>query len=103
MEVKRVGAEIATKELDTLDTLGEQRALHMIGNSLAGAIALQLLVLDPRVASLALVNSAGFESRGRGELMIPLPKVRGRETRRETRPMPLPAPVTNTEGMCVSE
>jgi pimeloyl-ACP methyl ester carboxylesterase len=46
---------------DTLDALGEQRPLHVIGNSLGGAVALQLLVLQPhRVASLVLVNSAGF-------------------------------------------
>lgn len=45
----------------TVDALGEQRPLHVIGNSLGGAIALQLLVMQPeRVASLVLVNSAGF-------------------------------------------
>ncbi len=45
----------------TLDALGEQRPVHVIGNSMGGAVALQLLVLQPdRVASLVLVNSAGF-------------------------------------------
>ena len=44
-----------------LDALGEQRPVHVIGNSMGGAVAMQLLVLQPdRVASLVLVNSAGF-------------------------------------------
>lgn len=44
-----------------LDVLGEKHPLHVVGNSLGGAVALQLLTLQPeRVASLALVNSAGF-------------------------------------------
>ncbi|MCV7176345.1 alpha/beta fold hydrolase [Mycolicibacterium sphagni] len=47
----------------TLDTLGETRPLHVVGNSLGGAIAQQLLVEQPdRVASLSLINSAGFGS-----------------------------------------
>jgi pimeloyl-ACP methyl ester carboxylesterase len=47
----------------TLDMLGEKRPLHVVGNSLGGAVALQLLTLHPeRVASLALVNNAGFGS-----------------------------------------
>lgn len=46
-----------------LDVLGERRPLHVVGNSLGGAVALQLLTLQPeRVASLALVSSAGFGS-----------------------------------------
>lgn len=46
-----------------LDALGEQGPLHVIGNSLGGAVALQLLGLYPeRVTSLVLVNSAGFGS-----------------------------------------
>lgn len=48
---------------DTLDALGEHRPLHVMGNSLGGAVALQLLALQPaRVATLVLVNSAGFGS-----------------------------------------
>jgi pimeloyl-ACP methyl ester carboxylesterase len=47
----------------TLDVLGERRPLHVVGNSLGGAVALQLLALQPeRVASLILVGSAGFGS-----------------------------------------
>jgi pimeloyl-ACP methyl ester carboxylesterase len=54
---------LARGVIDTLDSLGEQRPLHVIGNSLGGAIALQLLVLEPqRVASQVLVNSAGFDA-----------------------------------------
>lgn len=46
-----------------LDVLGEQRPVHVVGNSLGGAVALQLLALQPaRVASLALISSAGFGS-----------------------------------------
>lgn len=52
---------LAHAVLETLDALGEQRPVHVVGNSLGGAIALQLAVLRPeRVASLVLVNSAGF-------------------------------------------
>ncbi|MBX9918790.1 MAG: SDR family NAD(P)-dependent oxidoreductase [Mycolicibacterium frederiksbergense] len=45
----------------TLAALGETRPCHVIGNSLGGAVAMQLLASHPdRVASLTLVNSAGF-------------------------------------------
>ncbi|WP_219815409.1 alpha/beta fold hydrolase [Arthrobacter sp. B0490] len=44
-----------------LDTLGEHRPLHVVGNSLGGAIALKISALEPqRVRSLVLANSAGF-------------------------------------------
>jgi pimeloyl-ACP methyl ester carboxylesterase len=47
--------------IETLDALGEQRPVHAIGNSLGGAVALQLVGSAPeRVGSLVLVNSAGF-------------------------------------------
>jgi pimeloyl-ACP methyl ester carboxylesterase len=47
----------------TLDELDEDRPVHIVGNSLGGAIAQQLLADQPdRVASLALINSAGFGS-----------------------------------------
>ena len=60
---------LARGVLETLDTLGEQRPVHLIGNSLGGAVALQILVLEPeRVASLVLVNSAGFGA----EVALPL-------------------------------
>ena len=49
--------------LGTVDVLGETRPLHIVGNSLGGAIAMQILAHRPeRVASLALINSAGFGS-----------------------------------------
>jgi pimeloyl-ACP methyl ester carboxylesterase len=46
---------------DTLDVMGWDRPAHVAGNSLGGAVAMQLSVEAPqRVASLVLVNSAGF-------------------------------------------
>jgi pimeloyl-ACP methyl ester carboxylesterase len=45
----------------TLDAIGERRPLHILGNSLGGAVALHMLALQPdRVAGLVLVDSAGF-------------------------------------------
>lgn len=47
--------------LAVLDTLGEHRPLHVVGNSLGGAVALKISALAPeRVRSLVLANSAGF-------------------------------------------
>jgi pimeloyl-ACP methyl ester carboxylesterase len=54
-------AALARGVLSTLDALGENRPVHLIGNSLGGAVSLQTLALAPdRVADLVLVNSAGF-------------------------------------------
>ena len=54
-------AGLADGVVATLDALGEQRPLHVMGNSLGGAVAMQLLTAAPqRVATLTLVNSAGF-------------------------------------------
>jgi 2-hydroxymuconate-semialdehyde hydrolase len=45
----------------TLDALGETRPVHLMGNSLGGAVSMRMLVGSPgRVSSLTLVNSAGF-------------------------------------------
>ena len=45
----------------TLDVIGETRPVHVVGNSLGGAVALELLASHPkRVARMTLVNSAGF-------------------------------------------
>jgi 2-hydroxymuconate-semialdehyde hydrolase len=45
----------------TLDALGENRPVHLMGNSLGGAVAMQMLVDEPdRVATQTLVCSAGF-------------------------------------------
>jgi pimeloyl-ACP methyl ester carboxylesterase len=45
----------------TVAALGEDRPLHVLGNSLGGAVAMRMLVRDPgRIATLTLVNSAGF-------------------------------------------
>jgi pimeloyl-ACP methyl ester carboxylesterase len=78
---------LARGVLETLDSLGEQRPLHVVGNSLGGAIALQLLVLDPqRVASLVLVNSAGFDAAVALPLrLLRLPVLGPLATRRTTR------------------
>lgn len=47
--------------LAALDELGERRPVHVVGNSLGGAVAMQLSAIAPeRVRSLVLVNSAGF-------------------------------------------
>ncbi|MHA4853893.1 alpha/beta fold hydrolase [Rhodococcus sp. MSC1_016] len=60
---------LARGVIETLDVLGEHRPLHVAGNSLGGALAMQLLLLDPeRVASLVLANSAGFGA----EVALPL-------------------------------
>ncbi|GIF14684.1 alpha/beta fold hydrolase [Actinoplanes teichomyceticus] len=45
----------------TLDALGETRPVHLMGNSLGGAVSMTMLAGTPeRVATLTLVNSAGF-------------------------------------------
>ncbi|GAA0582645.1 alpha/beta hydrolase [Paractinoplanes ferrugineus] len=45
----------------TLDALGETRPVHLMGNSLGGAVAMRMLADDPgRVRTLTLANSAGF-------------------------------------------
>jgi pimeloyl-ACP methyl ester carboxylesterase len=44
-----------------LDGLGEHRPLHLVGNSLGGAVAMKISALEPqRVRSLVLADSAGF-------------------------------------------
>jgi pimeloyl-ACP methyl ester carboxylesterase len=78
---------LARGVLETLDTIGERRPLHVVGNSLGGAIAQQILALEPdRVASLVLVNSAGFGSEVALPLrLIAMPVVGELLTRRTTR------------------
>jgi len=45
----------------TLNALGETRPVHLMGNSLGGAVSMRMVADDPdRVATLTLVNSAGF-------------------------------------------
>ncbi|PND55661.1 alpha/beta hydrolase [Mycobacterium sp. ENV421] len=70
-----------------LDALGENRPVHVVGNSLGGAIAQQLLVDQPeRIASLALVNSAGFGSEVTMLLrMLTMPVLGPMSIRRPTR------------------
>lgn len=53
--------ELARGAFATLEALGEKRPVSAIGNSLGGAVALQMLALAPeRIARLVLVNPAGF-------------------------------------------
>ena len=54
-----------------LDAVGEERPVHLMGNSLGGAVAMTVAAEHPeRVASLLLANSAGF---GREANVSPLP------------------------------
>ncbi|TGD84941.1 alpha/beta fold hydrolase [Mycolicibacterium sp. CH28] len=71
----------------TLDVVGETRPVHVVGNSLGGAIAQQLLASRPeRVASLALINSAGFGSEVTPLLrMLTIPVLGPLSIRRPTR------------------
>ena len=51
----------ASAVAEFLDAAGVDGPAHLVGNSLGGAVAMRLAVDDPsRVASLVLVNSAGF-------------------------------------------
>lgn len=72
---------------DALDALGEKRPVHAVGNSLGGAIAQQLLIEQPeRVASLSLINSAGFGSEVTMLLrMLTVPVLGAMSMRRPTR------------------
>ncbi|TQC44025.1 alpha/beta fold hydrolase [Rhodococcus sp. WS4] len=54
---------LANGVAEVIDKLGEKRRLHVVGNSLGGAIAQQLLVSRPlQVASLTMISSVGFGS-----------------------------------------
>ncbi len=54
-------AALAEGVAATVDALGEDRPLHVMGNSLGGAVAMKMLATTPaRIATLTLVNSAGF-------------------------------------------
>lgn len=86
--------------LGTIDVLGEQRPLHIVGNSLGGAIAMQVLAQRPeRVASLALINSAGFGSEVTVLLRIlAMPVIGPLASRRTTR-----ATATMLERACYAD
>ncbi|WP_051872091.1 alpha/beta fold hydrolase [Streptomyces sclerotialus] len=54
-------AAFARAVVGVLDTLGERRPVHLMGNSLGGAVAMTVAAEHPRrVASLVLAGSAGF-------------------------------------------
>jgi pimeloyl-ACP methyl ester carboxylesterase len=63
---ERLGERVTLDSLaagveDTLAAVGEDRPVHVMGNSLGGAVAMRMLVRDPdRIVTLTLVNSAGF-------------------------------------------
>jgi len=80
-------ASLARGVAETLDTLGETGPVHIVGNSLGGAIGQQLLAAQPdRVASLALINSAGFGSEVTPLLrMLTVPGLGALGARRPTR------------------
>ena len=60
---------LAESVLDVLDALGETRRVHLIGNSLGGAVAMRVATLAPtRTAGLVLADSAGFGK----EVALPL-------------------------------
>jgi pimeloyl-ACP methyl ester carboxylesterase len=51
---------LARGVLEFLDALGERRPIRIIGNSLGGAVAMQLALMLQQVRALVLVDSAGF-------------------------------------------
>ncbi|RSM48075.1 alpha/beta hydrolase [Actinoplanes sp. ATCC 53533] len=54
-------AALAEGVAATVAALGEERPVHVMGNSLGGAVAMRMLAAAPaRIATLTLVNSAGF-------------------------------------------
>ncbi|POX40518.1 alpha/beta hydrolase [Streptomyces sp. Ru73] len=54
-------ASFARAVVGVLDALGERRPVHLMGNSLGGAVAMTVAAEHPgRVATLVLANSAGF-------------------------------------------
>ncbi|WP_340541074.1 alpha/beta fold hydrolase [Nocardioides sp. GXZ039] len=70
-----------------LDLVGEVRPVHVCGNSLGGAVAMQLLADHPdRVRSTVLLNSAGFGATVTWQLrMLALPGLGWLATRRPTK------------------
>lgn len=79
-------ATVADGVAGALAALDEDRPCHVIGNSLGGAVAMQLLASHPDlVASLTLVNSAGFGAEVTALLrMLSLPGIGRRLATRST-------------------
>jgi len=78
---------LAQGVLETLDAIGETRPVHVVGNSLGGAVGQQLLLSAPsRVRSVVLVNSAGFGAEVAVSLrLLAVPRLGELLTRRPTR------------------
>lgn len=79
-------ATVADGVAGALAALDEDRPCHVIGNSLGGAVAMQMLASHPDlVASLILVNSAGFGAEVTALLrMLSLPGIGRRLATRST-------------------
>lgn len=55
--------QLADGAVGVLDAIGERRPVHLMGNSLGGAVSMLVLTRAPeRVATLTLVDAAGFGS-----------------------------------------
>lgn len=55
--------QLADAAVGVLDAIGERRPVHLMGNSLGGAVSMLVLTRAPeRVATLTLVDAAGFGS-----------------------------------------
>ena len=62
---------LADAATGVLDAIGEHRPVHLMGNSLGGAVAMLVLTRSPeRVATLTLVDPAGFGSEVTGALRV---------------------------------
>jgi pimeloyl-ACP methyl ester carboxylesterase len=61
LDVPHTLPTLASAVAEVLAAVGMTGPVHLVGNSLGGAVAMRLAVDDPtRAASLVLVNSAGF-------------------------------------------
>jgi len=78
---------LADAAVATLDALGESAPVHLVGNSLGGAVAMTVLARHPdRVRTLALASSAGFGAKASLDLrLLAIPGVGPWLLRRPTR------------------
>ncbi|MGB7450263.1 MAG: alpha/beta fold hydrolase, partial [Ornithinimicrobium sp.] len=78
---------LADAAVATLDALGESAPVHLVGNSLGGAVAMTVLARHPeRVRTLTLASSAGFGAKASLDLrMLAVPGLGPWLLRRPTR------------------